>query len=127
MRVLSAFDQGELVREIAFGLLLTRQRPITLAELSAASGMANLGPMLEALTDAGWVDRGIDGSVTGSAGLTLGSAPHALTIAGTTFRTWCAYDALGIPAALRENATVDTACGVCATPITLSIVSGQPE
>jgi hypothetical protein len=43
-----------------------------------------------------------------------------------SFRTWCAYDALGIAAALKARALVEATCGQCQTPIGLAIRGGTP-
>jgi hypothetical protein len=43
------------------------------------------------------------------------------------FRTWCAYDSLGIAAALRADALAETACGQCQAPIGLAFRGGTPE
>jgi len=45
----------------------------------------------------------------------------------TPFRTWCAYDALGIAAALETDARVETTCAVCQAPIDLRFHGGVPE
>lgn len=123
---LPAFDAHELVRETAFALLLRERRPITTDELAKASGALNLVPVLDALAEAGWIDRA-DGAVTGSAGLSLTDGPHCLRLGSGAFRTWCAYDALGIPAALRADAEVETACGLCGARIAVPMMAGRPE
>lgn len=40
--------------------------------------------------------------------------------------TWCALDAVGIPAALELDATARTECGSCGTPITVELIRGVP-
>ena len=62
----------------------------------------------------------------GAAGLTLGDGPHGLAIDGHPFRTWCAFDALGIPAAFGTDARVETACGVCGRSIEIHLRRGRP-
>jgi alkylmercury lyase len=66
------------------------------------------------------------GRVLGSAGLTLAHGPHGLEIGGHAFRTWCAFDALGIPAALVADARVETACCVCGRSIVVELRDGRP-
>jgi alkylmercury lyase len=63
---------------------------------------------LDELGAAGWIDRDGDGRVTGSAGLSMKTGPHRLEIDGAAFRTWCAYDSIGIAAALAANAQIET-------------------
>src|SRR5207244_13561208 len=62
--------------------------------------------MLDQLAGAGWLDRDEDGRVTGAAGLSLTTGPHRIALDGTDFRTWCAYDAIGIAAALGADAAI---------------------
>jgi alkylmercury lyase len=123
---LPAFDAHERVREIAFALILTESRPVSPDELTVASGGSDIATILDALAASGWIDRAEDGRVTGSAGLSLSDGPHHLEIGDRSFRTWCAYDALGIPAALGVAAAIETACGECDAPISLSVIGGRP-
>jgi len=126
---LPALDAPGILREVAFGLLLRDRRPIEIDDLAVAAGMA-AEPVCEAVTrlaKGGWLDLDDAGRVAGSAGLSLATGPHALAIGGAAFRTWCAYDALGIAAALRADALVETTCGRCNTAITLRFRNGQPD
>lgn len=125
---LAASDLHERVREAAFALLLTEHRPVAHDELAALVGVpeAGLATMLDELAAAGWIDRDPDGRVTGSAGLSLTQGPHALTVRGRRFRTWCAYDSLGIAAALAADAVIETACPVCGGAIELATSRGRP-
>lgn len=125
------FDGGDelavQLRELAFGLLLHGQVPVeagTLAVHSQADPPA-VESTLDALARAGRIDRDEQGRVLGSAGLTLAHGPHALEIGGHAFRTWCAFDALGIPAALEADARVETACGVCGRSISVELRDGR--
>lgn len=61
---LLALDAHRRVREAAFGLIVVRHRPADLDDVAEASGINDLAPILEALTEAGWVDRGIDGTLS---------------------------------------------------------------
>jgi hypothetical protein len=67
------------------------------------------------------------GEGTGAAGLSLATGPHALTLGAAPFRRWCAYDALGIAAALGVDALVETACGQCGAPIRVEFQGGVPD
>ena len=125
---LPAADVHEHIREAAFALLLSERRPIAPDEVAAVSGTEStlLPAMLEQLAGAGWIDRDDEGRVTGSAGLSLTTGPHRIVIDGTEFRTWCAYDSIGIAAALRADAAIRTACAVCGREITLDTHAGNP-
>lgn len=125
---LAASDLHERMREAAFALLLTERRPIAAGELADLAGgpASRVGPMLEDLDAAGWIDRDEAGRVTGSAGLSLTTGPHRLQIDATTFRTWCAYDSIGIAAALAADASIETECAVCHRPISIRTLNGNP-
>lgn len=64
--------------------------------------------------------------MTGSAGLSLTTRPHRISIDATEFRTWCAYDSVGIAAALRADAAIRTECAVCGKEIALETQAGEP-
>ena len=117
-----------LVREAAFGLLLARARPVSLAQLGEALGISveSLEAVVGRLTAGGLVDRDASGAVVGAQGLTLVPGRHALALGGAAFATWCAYDAIGIPAALGESARITTHCGVCGKELVVPIDAGQP-
>lgn len=122
---------GELaveLRELAFGLLLRDRTPVPPDELAALVGTRRpvVDEVLEGLAREGRIDRDPSGRVLGSAGLTLGEGPHGLEIDGQAFRTWCAFDALGIPAALAVDARVTTGCPVCGRPISIELRAGRP-
>lgn len=117
------------LREVAFGLLLATRQPVEASMLAALTGsdVSKVDTALDGLARAGRIDRDDRGRVLGSAGLTIADGPHGLEVDGHLFRTWCAFDALGIPAALAADGRVDTACGVCGRTITVDVHSGQPD
>ena len=63
----------------------------------------------------------------GIAGLTTRPTKHTLTIDGHERHTWCAFDAVGIPAALGLDAVVATRCGYCSAPIDLRFNAGRTD
>lgn len=127
--LLPAVDAAGQLREVAFALLLRDRRPIETSELAAVTGLRpdSIRDTVGTLAGAGWLDLDDAGNVAGAAGLSLATGPHGLTIDGTPFRTWCAYDSLGIAAALETDARVETTCAVCQAPIDLRFHGGVPE
>jgi hypothetical protein len=127
--LLPAVDAAGRLREVAFARLLLDRRPIEVAELAALMGLRLdvAASAVATLANAGWLDLDESGRVAGAAGLSLVNGPHRLTLDGADFRTWCAYDSLGIAAALAADADINTACGECGTPIALAFHAGVPE
>lgn len=52
---------------------------------------------------------------------------HVVTVAGTRYFANCAWDALGIPAALRQPGTVDSRCEASGDPLRLEVGLDGPE
>ena len=127
--LLPAVDAAGLLREAGFALLLRDREPVKVTDLARAAGMdvGAAGPAVTGLAQAGWLDLDESGRVVGAAGLSLATGPHHLVLGDAPFRTWCAYDSLGIAAALAADARVETACGQCGTPISLAFRGGVPD
>ncbi len=66
------------------------------------------------------------GRLVGIHGLTLRTTRHRFTAAGRTHHTWCAFDSIGIPAALHLDAVAHTDCPTCSGPLEVRIHQGQP-
>jgi hypothetical protein len=116
----------DTLRAVAFALLLAERTPVSGADIASAAGVDDVGGALDALAGAGWLDRDTEGRVTGAAGLSLDHGEHVLMIAGHRFRTWCAYDALGIAGALGADASIETSCGQCNVLIEVPVLAGRP-
>ena len=54
-----------------------------------------------------------DGTIVGMDGLTTRRTRHGLVLDGVELWTWCAYDIVGIAAALEAEAIGRTRCGAC--------------
>lgn len=80
-----------------------------------------------ALADRGRAELDANGRLVGIHGLTLRTTRHRIVHDGRAHWTWCAFDAIGIPAALGIDATARTDCPVCRTPITVALRHGVPE
>ena len=127
--LLPAVDAAGLLREAGFALLLRDREPVEVSHLARATGMdvGAAGTAVTGLAQAGWLDLDETGRVVGAAGLSLATGPHHIILGDAAFRTWCAYDSLGIGAALAADAQIDTACGHCGTPISLAFRGGVPD
>ena len=98
----------DAILRAAFALLLDTGRPIPVVELAAALGASAeaIDAGLAELDRAGRVRRNEGGDVVASRGLSLTPTPHEITLAGERRFTWCAYDAVGILAALGADGRV---------------------
>lgn len=66
------------------------------------------------------------GRVVAAHGLSaIPARQHRLTLRGRPFWTWCAIDALGIPAGLGEDAVAETTCELCATAVRVEFKAGK--
>lgn len=65
-------------------------------------------------------------AITGAAGLSVAPASHRLLLAGQPLYAWCALDAVGIPAALGFDATIDSSYAD-GGEVRIEIVAGAPR
>jgi hypothetical protein len=52
--------------------------------------------------------------------------PFQVKVDAKSYYANCAWDALGVPAALRCDADVATTCADCGEPMSLQVKNGQP-
>lgn len=80
----------------------------------------------DALARQGRLELDPDGVVIGVHGLVARETPHRIEHAHGTVHTWCALDAIGIPAAMAIDATAVTSCPTCSTELRVTLRAGQP-
>lgn len=97
------------------------------AELTAWTGLSSgtVADALACLFEAGQVNLDGVGSVVAVAGLSVVPARHQLVLDGRSLFTWCAWDAIGIPAALAADAEIRTVCPHCRGTIEVLISGGR--
>ncbi len=81
--------------------------------------------MVRTLTAAGRLEVDDDGLLVGVHGLTARATAHRIEHAGGTVHTWCALDAIGIPAAVALDATAVTTCPHCSVELRVVIQAGH--
>lgn len=108
----------------AFRVLLAEERPLSVRELTERLEVddASIADVLEELSMSGRVETDDEGLLLGIFGLTPKPTSHRIELRGTTFFTWCAFDSVGIPAALQESAEITSECGHCRREIHLTVV-----
>jgi predicted transcriptional regulator len=125
LQVATADPVVAAVRRHAFTALLD-DRPMTAVELADATALppAEVERALATLQTDGALEVDDAERVIGAHGLTRRSTRHTIIASQRTWNTWCALDAIGIPAALRLDAEVHTVCPACNTGIALGVDHG---
>lgn len=88
------------VRAVAFRRLLHIGTPVTSEQLADDLNTTNVHALVDELADQGRIRLDDEGRIVGSAGLNVRPDRHEIDLDGRRFWTWCAYDFLGIFAAL---------------------------
>jgi hypothetical protein len=129
------FDVGDLspaaadtVRRVAIAGFHTlwKGRIPTLSELGGGAGAA-FDEAIAHLRAAGRIELTADGRVVAVHGLSRRTTRHRIDHAGGSVNTWCALDAIGIPAALGIDARAVTTCPTCERDLVVTLIGGQPE
>jgi alkylmercury lyase len=109
----------------AFTALLAGQAPRVADVAETASREAvDVAQAVAWLEAHGQLER--DGELLlGAHGITRHTTPHALTIDDRTLHTWCAYDAVAIPAALGVTARAATTCPTCGRSLVVDLDAGR--
>jgi alkylmercury lyase len=81
--------------------------------------------VLAELVASGRAEVDAAGRLVGVHGLTLRATRHHFVHAGRVRRTWCAFDSVGIPAALSLDATAHTDCPTCGRSLTVEVREGE--
>lgn len=101
-------------------------RCVTLTELVGESGTA-LTEATEHLRLRGRIELSTDGHLIAVHGLSLRPTPHQIDHDNGLINTWCALDALGIPAALGIDAWAKTKCPTCQRPLVVRLSAGNAQ
>ena len=118
---------ADRLRWVAFDRLRAG-KPVTIDTIARdlEADPAAVGSAVDELLVRGLVELDDHKAMIGAHGITLTPTTHALVLDGDRLHTWCALDAVGIPAALAVDATITTACEWCASPITVTMVERVP-
>lgn len=125
---LNLADPNDPISREAFRTLLDDAAPLTTARIAQRASVSEAGAerALRSLRAIGRVEFDEQGRVVGIFGLTLARTGHRMELAGVPFYTWCAWDAVGIPAALGVSATVTDRCERCGRELRFDIEGGRP-
>lgn len=116
------------IRRASFYRILGGNRS-SVGELSSQTGLTaeQLQKYIENLTRQGMLVLDENGFIVGSYGLSLTATEHVLHINGRELFTWCALDAVGIPAALGLDAKIISKCYQCNEPIEITMLGGEVQ
>lgn len=78
-----------------------------------------------ALAERGRAELDTRGFLIGVHGLTLRDSRHSFVHHGVARNTWCAFDSVGIPAALELDAVARTDCPTCGRAMTVDVRDGS--
>lgn len=102
-------------------------QPATAPELPAALGLpaAVVKAAVQRLTERGIIVVEPETErIVGARGLSLSATSHCFTLEGRRLYAFCAVDAIGVPVALRVDATVESRCHHCRVPLTVHLKGG---
>ena len=118
--------EEKTIRIMTFRRILEGYRP-NINELSIKIGLSEIEVQkcVESLKNIGTLVLDEEGNIVGSHGLSLVPTKHHLSISGNHLFTWCAADAIGIPAALEVEAKIISKCFQCNEPIEIDMVKGR--
>jgi alkylmercury lyase len=124
---LASFTAEEhAVTRVVFRSLL-KGRGLRPEDVAATLGtsLTSIERTVDALIERGTMERDADsGELVAARGLSLAETAHRLTLDGRQLYAFCAVDAVGIPAALRIDARVESLCHVCGARVTLALSGG---
>jgi alkylmercury lyase len=120
----------DLVRRAAFNSLWEGTAP-QLSTLAAAATqeISYTRRVVAQLVAAGIAtiegDLAGDPVIVGADGVTVRTTPHRLVFRDREVQTWCAFDAVGIPAAFGIDAVAHTACPTCGEALHIVLPNGE--
>jgi alkylmercury lyase len=101
-------------------------RSVTLTEL-LGEDITELTESAEHLRLRGRIELSADGHLIAVHGLCRRPTPHRIEHHDGVVNTWCALDAIGIPAALEIDAQAVTRCPTCQDQLAVRICGGEPQ
>ena len=115
------------VRRAAFHQLLSgRAVPMEVVASAAGMSLKSVRRSAQDVVSVGMAEMD-ETTIIGMDGLTTRPTQHTVVLDGVALWTWCAYDIVGIAAALNTTANGTTRCGTCGRHIEVVIREGMPE
>ncbi|MCA9145471.1 MAG: MerR family transcriptional regulator [Planctomycetaceae bacterium] len=107
--------------------LVAKGRPVSVRKVEQIA--SQLGMPLDAATSfiSKVSERDAEGNILGILGLSQRAHPHRFELKDRVLSTWCAWDALFLPALLKQPATVESSCPVTKERIRLKVTPKKVE
>jgi alkylmercury lyase len=120
-------DVAQAVRRLAIGGFhaLWAGRGVAPSEL-VDGDVTVVAAAVDHLRAGGRIELSDDGHVIAIHGLARRPTRHRIEHHGGVVHTWCALDAIGIPAALAIDARAVTRCPTCGAELTVTLTRGEP-
>jgi len=115
------------VRATGFRLLLASGAPVAVEQLAYAVGATApaVRRALDELSRRGSARMDTESRLVGTGGLTVVPHRHEVLVGGRRFWTWCAFDAVGILAALEADGLIRTSDPASGQPIEIPFLNGH--
>ena len=120
---------GTRIQATSFQTLLGTVKPVSLDLLAKAMEIsaATLSSSVEELRRFGLVALDSDDHIVGAVGLSLTPTMHELSIGGTRFWAWCAFDVIGIFGSLRVSGSVRSLDPFSNELVGVEFIDGIPQ
>ncbi len=116
------------VLSIAIYRLLAKGNAVSLADITSTTrlNISEVEDLIKLVPESAY-DRASGGDFVSYIGLSIHPEAHQFKVAGRTLYTWCVFDALFLPAILRQQAILTTACPSTGRKIELTISPSAVE
>jgi len=120
---------ADQLQATVFQTLLQTAKPVSVDGLMTRMDTSNdvISSCIEGLRHSGRIQLDSGGSIVGAVGLSLRRTTHELSIDGTKFWAWCAFDVIGIFGALHRSGFVRSMDPYSNELIRLEFVDGVPQ
>ena len=120
----------KVVRSNVYDYVMREGLPPTVAETSSALGRSSdeVRSSFQRLADGHILvlQKG-SGEILMANPFSAVPTPFLVKAGGRSYYANCIWDAMGIPAMLKQDATIEASCGCCSTAMNLKITNGSLE
>jgi len=123
-------ELDKVVRGHVYDFVMREGLPPTIAETSStlACSADDVGDSFQRLADAHiLVLQQGSGEILMANPFSAVPTPFLVKAGGRSYYANCIWDAMGIPAMLKQDATIEASCGCCSTAMNLTVTNGSLE